>query len=191
VTATPADTLVVENLTVRGDKAVLADALDNPTGVWITNYVAKSVTVKDADIQGMRTGIASPFFHMEQSTEPSRGDGSVTIENGHFRDYLGVVVATAYTANRVNGRPLKRAVVRDSLFEPLGGVRSFETDPPASVSMNYRMAADDPEPREPVEVYGFNKKTGDDFKVYYSLDPNPKLSPCKDTRAGIGGWVCK
>ena len=100
-------------------------------------------------------------------------------------------MATAYTANRVSGEPQKRAVVRDSLFEPLGGVPLFESNPPASVSMNYRMAADDPEPRDPVEVYCFNKKAGDDFRVYYSLDPNPKLSPCKDTRQGIGGWVCK
>ncbi|HEV2199125.1 MAG TPA: G8 domain-containing protein [Bryobacteraceae bacterium] len=191
VTATPADTLTVENLTVRGDKTVLADALESPTGVWIANYIAKSVTIENADIQGMRAGIASPFFRADQRAEPGRGDGSVKIENGRFRDYVGVVVATAYTTSRVNGRPLKRAVVRDSLFEPLGGVRLFEANPPASVSMNYRMAPDDPEPRDPVEVYGFNKQAGDDFKVYYSLDPNPKLSPCKDTRQGIGGWVCK
>jgi hypothetical protein len=189
VTATPADNLTIENLTVRGDKTVLSNEIENPTGVWISNYVAKSVTVKNADIQGMRTGVASPFFRGE--AEPGRGDGSVTVENGRFRDYLGVVVATAYTANRVNGRPLKRAIVRDSSFEPLGGVRLFEADPPASISMNYRMAPDDPEPRDPVEVFGYNKKAGDDFKVYYSLDPNPRISPCKSARQGIGGWVCR
>ena len=191
VTATPADQLEIENVTVRGDKGVLASEFENPTGVWISNYVAKSVTVKNADVQGMRTGVASPFFRADLKPEPGRGDGSVSIENGHFRDYEGVVVATAYASSRVNGNPLKRAVVRNSLFEPLPGVTSFEISPPASISMNYRMAEGDTEPRDPIEVVDFNKKPGDNFKVYYSLDASPKLAPCKEQRPGVGGWVCK
>ena len=153
--------------------------------------MAKSVTVTNADVQGMRTGIASPFFRSDQKPEPGRGDGSVSIENSHFRDYVGVVVATAYAANGVNGNPAKRATVRNSLFEPLGGVPMFEMTPPASISMNYRMATGDPEPRDPIEVFDFNKKAGDNFKVYYSLDSDPKLAPCKEQRPGIGGWVCR
>lgn len=191
VTATPADTLTIENLTVLGDKSVLANEFENPTGVWIANYIAKRVTVKNADVQGMRTGISSPFFRADQPPEPGRGDGTVSIENGRFRDYVGVVVATAYSANGVNGNPLKKATVRNSLFGSLPGIPSFEMNPPASISMNYRMATGDAEPRDPIEIIDFNKKPGDSFKVYYSLDANPKLAPCKEQRQGIGGWVCR
>jgi hypothetical protein len=53
------------------------------------------------------------------------------------------------------------------------------------------MAPGDPDPRDAVQVIDFNKKAGDNFKVYYSLEAPSKVAPCNDSRAGIGGWVCK
>ncbi len=191
LTSTPTDRLVVDTITVRGDKSILTDEFENATGVWIANYAAKSIVVRNADIQGMRTGISSPFFRGDQNSEPGRGDGSVLIENGYFKDYVGVVVATAYASSATGKGRLKTAIVRDSVFEPLAGVPSFDTSPPAAISMNYRMAPNDPARRDPILVYGFNQKEGDDFKLYYSLDAPPNVAPCHDSRPRIGGWVCK
>src|SRR6202521_2711544 len=131
VTGTPTDKLVVDRITVRGDKSILTDEFESPTGVWVTNYAAKSIIVRNADVQGMRTGITSPFFRDGQLTEPGRGDGSVIIENGYFRDYVGVVVATAYSASAKKDGPLKKAIVRNSVFEPLNGVPASQANPPA------------------------------------------------------------
>ncbi len=50
----------------------------------------------------MRVGIFSPFFY-NQTTEPGRGAGSFVIENGYFRNHIGVSVATAYTTNTNGG----------------------------------------------------------------------------------------
>jgi predicted ThiF/HesA family dinucleotide-utilizing enzyme len=191
LTGTPTDRLIVDSITVRGDKSILSDEFESPTGVWVANYVAKSIIVRNADVQGMRTGVTSPFFRAGQSTEPGRGDGSVVIENGYFRDYVGVVVATAYSSNAGKDGPLKKAIVRDSVFDPLSGVPVSQMNPPAAISMNYRMAPGDPDPRDAVQVIDFNKKAGDNFKVYYSLEAPSKVAPCNDSRAGIGGWVCK
>src|SRR6266568_2531237 len=96
LTVIPTDKLTIDAITVRGDKSVLVDAEERAAGVWVGNYLAKSITIRNADIQGMRTGVASPFFHLGQSVEPGRGDGSIAIENSYFRDYYGVVVATTY-----------------------------------------------------------------------------------------------
>jgi len=189
LTGTPTDRLIVDSITVRGDTSILSDEFESPTGVWVTNYIAKSIVVRNADIQGMRTGVYSPFFR--SADEPGRGDGSVSIENGYFRDYIGVVVATAYSANAKEGSPLKKAVVRDSVFEPLNGVPASQTNPPGAISMNYRMSAGDTDARDGIQVIGFNKKAGDNFKVYYSLEAPSKVAPCNDSRPGIGGWVCK
>jgi len=57
--------------------------------------------------------------------------------------------------------------------------------------MNYRMAPGDTDPRDPVFVYDFNRKAGDNFKVYYSLQAPENVAPCNQSRAGVDGWVCK
>ncbi len=191
VTATPTDKLVIDGITARGDRAVLQDEFETPTGVWVGNYVSKNIVIRGADVQGMRMGVQSPFFRADQRPEPGRGDGSMTIENGRFRDYVGISVGTSYRANSTNDKPLKMATVRNSVFAPLGNVARFENDPPAAISMNYRMAPGDTGLREPILVYDFNGQRGDGFKVYYSLEAPRSNAPCNETRAGIEGWVCK
>jgi hypothetical protein len=187
ITAFPTDRLVVDGLIARGDPAVLANALEAPTGLWFTNYAAKSVTVRNANIQGLRVGVASPFF-ARIDTEPGRGDGLATIENSYFKDYVGVVVATAY-APPVATAPLKRAVVRSSEFVPLA-VPTPGQYPAAAISMNYGMATGDKMPRSPIVVYDFNKKAGDTFRIFYSSELPPSAAPCGATRPGLGGFVC-
>ena len=189
ITATPTDKLVVDAITIRGDKSLLTDAEERPAGVWVGNYLAKSIAIRNADIQGLRTGIASPFFHSGQSIEPGRGDGSVTIENSYFRDYFGVVVATTYQPP-ASRKPVKIAVVRNSVFESLN-VPANPRTPPAAISMNYNMAPDDRDPRVPIQVFDFNKKAGDNFKVYYSLQAPKSVAPCNESRPAVDGWVCK
>jgi len=191
ITATPTDKLTVENITVRGDKSVLVNEFESPAGVWVGNYLSKSVAIHNANVQGMRIGVTSPFFKGDQKPEPGRGDGSMTIDGGYFRDYLGVVVGTAYRSSSINDKPVKTAVVRNSVFESLSNVAVSQTNPPAAVSMNYRMAPGDSAPRDPIFVYGFNKKSGDDFKVYYSLEAPQTVAPCNEKRTGFDGWVCK
>src|SRR2546422_342757 len=190
LTVIPTDKLTIDTITVRGDKSVLVDAEERAAGVWVGNYLAKSITIRNADIQGMRTGVASPFFHLGQSVEPGRGDGSIAIENSYFRDYYGVVVATTYQPKPGNRRPPKVAVVRNSVFEPLN-VPANPRTPPAAISMNYNMAPNDPDPRVPIDVYDFNKKPGDNFKVYYSLQAPRTVAPCNESRPAVDGWVCK
>src|SRR5207344_3145818 len=69
LTATPADKLVVDGIMVRGDPAILARQVESPTGVWLSNYVAKTIIVRNADVQGMRTGVSSPFYQEFRAVE--------------------------------------------------------------------------------------------------------------------------
>jgi hypothetical protein len=186
LTGMPADGLIVDGLTVRGDASLLGDRAENTAGVWFANYLARSVIVRNADVQGMRIGIASPFFS-SNDVDTGRGDGSFVVEGGYFRTNIGVVVGTAYTAERRNSKPVKNAVIRDILFEP---VRTATAFPSEAISMNYGMAPDDQEMREPILVYNFNREPGADFKIYYSLGA-PQAAPCHDTKSGIGGWACR
>jgi hypothetical protein len=190
VTGTPTDKVIVDHLTVRGDKSVLTSDAENPVGVWFSNYVAKSVIVRDADIQGMRVGVASPFYPGHPLIEPGRGDGSTVIERGYFRNYVGVAVASGYAVDAESPLAVKHAAVQNTIFAPLD-VPPSSTHPPAAVSMNYRMAPGDSERRDPIQIVGYNGKPGDDFSVYYSLEAPVEAAPCHDTRTDIAGWVCK
>src|SRR6202034_2500386 len=43
LTGAPTDRLVVDRITVRGDKSILASQAENPAGVWLSNYAAKTI----------------------------------------------------------------------------------------------------------------------------------------------------
>jgi hypothetical protein len=188
ITAFPADRLEVERAVVRGDPAVLSGSFENPTGVWFSNYVAKSVTVRNSDIQGMRVGVASPFFSRIDA-EPGRGDGVATIEDSYLRNYVGIAVATAYTPETTQA-PVKKGVVRNTRFEPLG-ITVPGQYPPAAISMNYGMSSGDTSRRDPLIVYDFNGTPGDTFRVFYSHEvPTSVTPPCHTPRPEIGGFVC-
>ena len=190
LTAAPADSLTLDRLTIRGDARLLADPAENPAGIWLSNYAAKTILVRDADVQGLRTGVTSPFYQGFRPAEPGRGDGTVTIERGRFTDYVGVSIATSYTVSAEAGAALKKAVLRDTVFERLD-VPADPLNPPAAISMNHGAAPNDPEPRAPITIYNHNGKPGDDFKVYYSREAPPGVAPCHDTRPEVGGWVCR
>jgi hypothetical protein len=198
-TATPTDTMVLDRITVLGDPRIMGgDSRDrfglgiwqNPIGIWISNYMAKGVTVKDANVQGLRAGLVSPFYPVRQLLEPGRGDGSLTVENGFFRNYVGVAIASGYAAEGESPFAVKHATVRNAVFAPLD-VPPNPMNAPGAISMNYGMAGGDTEKRDPIVVSGFNGKPGDDFSVYYSLEAPSDVAPCHDTRSDVQGWVCK
>ena len=191
VVGTPPRQLVIDGLIARGEPAILADRLENPTGVWLGDYLSKNIVIRNADIEGLRTGIASPFVARSLATDVTRDRGEVLIERSRFRNYIGLVIGTSYASQSGGARPLKEAVVRGSTFEPLTEVPVDPANPPAAISMNYRMAPGDAEPREPIAVYDYNGKTGDTFKLYYSLDAPPQVAPCHESRPGVAGWACR
>jgi hypothetical protein len=173
----------------RGDPAVLVDPAEEPVGLWFGDYKAANIVVSNADIDGLRVGVSSPFYYNGATATGKSRSGSILIENGYFRTYIGVNVATAYTADASAGTPLKKAVVRSSVFEPLKQ-RATGGELPEAISMNYGMMPRDAEPRDPILVYDYNRQAGRNFNVFYSKEAPPAVAPCHDTVAGIGGWVC-
>lgn len=185
IAAFPVDELTIDGAVVRGDPAMLARDYENPSGIWLTNYGSKHVIIDRADIQGLRVGVFSPFS-LTAATEPGRGDGTVTVENSYFRSYVGVALGTAYASA---GRPsLKSATVRGSRFDRLDVPAARY--PAAAISMNYGMAPGDAQPREPIRVVDFNGRSGDTFRLFYSLGLSEAQVPCRTTRPDLSGVVC-
>jgi hypothetical protein len=184
ITAFPTDRLTIDHVVVRGDAAVLSKPFENPVGIWFSDYAAKTVTVRNADVQGTRVAVSSPFF-ARPDTEPGRGDGIATIEDSYFRSYVGVAVATAYAIPRPR---LKRATVRNTRFDTLDVPKGMYE--PAAISMNYGMSRGDMQRRDPVVVYDFNQQPGNTFRVFYSLEVPKSAAPCTETRPNVEGFLC-
>jgi hypothetical protein len=188
VVALLTDSLEVNGLSVWGDPAVLTHEFENPAGIWFGDYTSKNITVRRASIEGMRTGVESPFF-MNRQLEPGRGNSVASIENSYLRDYVGVAIGTAYVDTH-NATPApKQALVRDTRFKPLTTAAAGRYAP-AAISMNYGTSAADQKLRSPIEVHGFNGQHNDDFKVFYSNQIPATKAACGDSRPGIDGFVC-
>jgi hypothetical protein len=86
--------------------------------------------------------------------------------------------------------PIKKAIVRDSRFEPVAAA-AVVPYAAGAISMNYGTAAGDTQPRDPIVVYDFNAVAGDTFRVFYGNDVPPSSAACSDTRAGVAGYVCR
>jgi hypothetical protein len=163
----PIDAMTVDTVRVIGDRTTLSDQIEQSAGLWFQDFMSKQLIIRNVDVQGTRTGISSPFITGSHDRQFGRRDGSMTVENASFRTQVGVVVATAYTADRVDGKPAKSVVVRGVTFEALKGEGVSQ---PEAISMNYGMKRGDSQPRDPIEVYDFGRKAGNDFKLYYSYD---------------------
>ena len=185
IAAFPVDELTIDDAVVRGDPAVLAHDYENPAGIWLTNYAAKHVVIRRADVQGLRVGVFSPFS-ITAETEPGRGDGAVIVDDSYFRAYVGVAIGTAYV--RPGGSSPKRALVRRSRFDTLDVPPGRY--PAAAISMNYGMASGDVQPREPIRVVDFNARPGDSFRLFYSLGVSEALAPCRTSRRDLSGLAC-
>ena len=63
----------MEKLKVRGDVSALGGMSESPVGVWVSNYISRSVTVTEADVQGMRVGVFEPvLLSSERRGRPGR-----------------------------------------------------------------------------------------------------------------------
>jgi hypothetical protein len=185
IAAFPVDELTIDGAVVRGDPAVLARDYENPAGIWLTNYAAKHVVIRRADVQGLRVGVFSPFS-LTAETEPGRGDGTVAVDDSYFRAYVGIAIGTAYV--RPGRSSPKRAVVRRSRFESLDVPPGRY--PPAAISMNYGMASGDVQAREPIRVVDFDARPGDTFRLFYSLGVPDAPAPCRTSRPNLSGLAC-
>src|SRR5262249_5921185 len=147
VTGTPTATLTVDRFTARGDSSILADPLEKPVGLWFGDYRSANIVVNNADVEGVRVGVSSPFFYNRpaETTAANRQNGSILIDNGHFRTQIGVNVATGYAVDGNGGMPVKKVVVRSTVFDP-PTPRTAGAEQPETISMNYGMMPNDPQP---------------------------------------------
>jgi PKD repeat protein len=167
----PMADVTFDGYTIRGNKAVLSNRHEFLTGMWFGDYMTKDVVIRNADIQGMRTGIVDPYF----------GGYTTIIENSYLRNSTNILVRSlGAPGSGPNGawRDPKNLIIKNVRFGStagwnLGGVT------PYNISMSYtthggtaNLIASDT-----VFVYDYNGITGNNFRVYYKEQASDFVVP--------------
>jgi PKD repeat protein len=158
----PMADVVFDGYVIRGDKNVLSNRHEFLMGMWFGDYMTKNVVIRNADIQGMRTGIVDPYF----SGYPS------VIEDSYLRNSTNIAVRTpGAPGSGPNGawRGPKSLTIRNVRFGStagwnLGGLT------PSNISMDYDLhnGSANLVVSDTVFVYDYNGVVGDNFQVFYT-----------------------
>jgi hypothetical protein len=161
--------LVIDGFTARGNTSVLSNRYEGVTGIWFADYMTRNVVIRNADIQGMATGIMTP-------TNVGRGlpGATTTIENSYLANVVNIVVTPPRSINGSIDLSPKTTVIRNVRFaHPLTVAPYLWFD----ISLRDASLLDGlGEPNfnlaDLVFVYDYNGNAGDNFQVFY-LDRAP------------------
>ena len=151
-----------DGFTIRGNKSVLSNGFESLIGMWFGDYVGNQITIRNANIQGTRTGIIDPYF----------GGTTTTIENSYLRNSTDISIqnlgAPGSSPNGANRQP-KSMIIRNVQFGSTAGWNLGDKTP-YTIAMDYTTHNDSAnlQKSDTVFVQDYNGVTGDNFRVFYN-----------------------
>ena len=147
---------------IRGDKSVLSNRHEFVMGMWFGDYMTKDLVIRQADIQGVRTGIIDPYF----------GGSQQLIEDSYLRNSTNIAVRTLgrpAAAPSASEREPKSLIIRNVRFGSTAGWNLGGLDA-SNIAMSYT-THDGPAnliESDTVFVYDYNGVARAEFQVYYN-----------------------
>src|SRR5205807_1651616 len=131
--------LSIDGLVVRGHGGA---------GIYISDYMAYNLDVRNSDIQGMDVGFGAT---------PESGGGTQTIENSYFHNQTDIAVPNLWSSGAsADGLKPRKVIIRNVKFGATG--MPWSTDPHYDIRMDY---SDSPTRNliqdDEVYVYDFNQ----------------------------------
>jgi hypothetical protein len=146
-----ANNLTIESMVLRSEDAA-------GQGIEFSDYYARNVAIRRADIQGRIGGITGT---------PNTGGTTVLIEDSVLLNQANLSIAMLGTVS-ASAEELgeRRWVVRNTKLTPMNRVTS---DPAGAIVMNYNAAPTHAVTRlDSVTVQDYNGVAGDNFQVFYT-----------------------
>jgi len=153
----PSSRVTVDGMVVRGNDPVGSACCS--TGIVLGDYMANAFVLRNADIQGMGTGI----FPSTNS-----GGGTQLIENSHLRNITNIVMVTLSTSSyRSDWIPRRTVIVRNVKLAAWPDVDH------SNIAMSFTPEWSDWETMNVIQtdqlyVQNYNQVPGDDFQVFYN-----------------------
>ncbi len=157
----PMADVTFDGFVIRGDRTVMSNWHESVIGIWFGDYETENAVIRNADIQGVRTGIVDPYF----------GGSTTIIENSYLRNSTDISVQTiGAPGSGPNGasRSPKSLIVRNVRFGSVAGW-NLGGRTPYTLSMGYNLHNDSANlvKSDTVYVYDYNGVAGDNFQLYY------------------------
>lgn len=182
----PTSHLILDGLVVRGDPRKIEGAL--PVGAYFADYLTHNLTIRNADIQGLHTGIFVPGnVGFVGSVIPAEGS-TVTIADSvlrnHFNIYSQMIGVAGYEPSKLVPRT---TIVRNVRFLPTGSGSGDEADilleyAGKNLYVNTILA-------DRFFVESYNGVAGDDFRVFYDQQAPDFIVPATGVDVAVGAPV--
>jgi hypothetical protein len=156
----PANHLTFDGFTARGDRSVIENRHEFVLGIWFGDYMNQGVTIRDADIQNLRSGIVTPSF----------GRGTTTILRSYLRNARNIVVPSIGapgSAPHGPSMPPKATVIRDVRFRTVRGPTGGGGQCAVDMAFSTQNGSANLVQPDVVTVLSYNGRRGDDFRVFY------------------------
>ena len=165
--------ILMDGITIRGDAAVLRSRYATPMGINLSStYRLRDFKIRNADIQGMRTGILvgmrvfpndialGSHFNVPA---PQDRPGIITIEDSYLRNYFDIAVQT----RKLDGSP-RETLIRNVTFDPVNMSDVDRFGKQQTISMNFNFGLDARAmDSDRVFVEDYQGITSNNFRVFY------------------------
>ncbi len=181
--------IVIDGAVMRGYTPSLSSRFNNPTGISLSStYRLRNFVIRNADIQGLRTGISQgmrvipddiPVGSIFGQAAPQDRPGTLTIEDSYLRNYINIGINT----RQKEGSP-RLTTIRNVRFDSVNMAPITRLGPQRSISMRYEFRLDtNAIGPDQVLVHDYNGIPGNDFQLFY-LEQAPDFMVPQTTNNG-------
>jgi uncharacterized repeat protein (TIGR01451 family) len=152
-----ANNLTLDGFTQYGDFGLLGQGNGTAVGLYFSDYLTSNMTVTNANIQGVETGIGVPT---------KTNGGAFTVENSYLRDQIDLAVGTMWSVSADPSSLQPRQVVVNNV--QFAAAPGFALN---AIDMQYSGTSQGGAnliQKDQVLVYNYNGVTGDNFQVFYT-----------------------
>jgi hypothetical protein len=159
----PTNNVTIDGLVIRGDESQLSNPYNYVTGVNFDDYMTRNLVIQNADIQGMATGIESPFMVGRVPTMDT-----TVIQNSTLINTDNIDLTPPRSVNGSgNLSPMTLDITNIAFGHPNTAPHSSWYDISMTYVVSDSLGTSNFSIGQNVVVTNYNDIQGDNFSVYY------------------------
>lgn len=175
--------MTIDGFVTRGEASILQNVYESVTGLYLVDYLQRRTVIRNADIQGMATGIVAPVNRdVRGATGPNAG--ITTVEDSFLSAGLGIAITSPSSTNGAADLSPQTTILRHVRFahpstRNNGDIEMDGSGAGGATSNNTTL-------RNDLWIYDFNRAPGVDGPDLYIVPTYQPPSNCDNTIGNCG-----